>query len=151
MMRRSNPFEEIERMFERMSKQFDDMGRGWEGGPMGSVGSMGAHGVTVDVADHDDEIVVTADLPGFEKEDIDLTVSERTLTVRADREAEDERETGEFIRRERRSSSMSRSIRLPEEVDEDGASASYRNGVLTVTLPKLHAGEDEDSHRIDIE
>ncbi len=144
-MRRSNPFEEIERMFERMSRQFDDMGRQWEGGVMQTGG------VNVDVADHDDEIVVTADLPGFEKEDIDVSLSERTLTIRADHEMEDESETGEFIRRERRSASASRTIRLPEDVDEDGASATYKNGVLTVALPKLHADEGETSHRIDVD
>jgi HSP20 family protein len=145
MMRRTNPFDEIERMFGRMSRQFDDMSRQWDGGMMG----VGAPDIALDVADHDDEVVVTADLPGFEKEDIDLTVSGRTLTISAEREHHAEREEGEYLRRERRAESMRRSISLPEEVDEESAAATYTNGVLTVTLPKVDV--EDDSRHIDIE
>lgn len=135
-------------MFERMSRQFEGMGRQWDG-PMGAMART--EGMEIDVADYDDEIVVTADVPGFEKEDIDLTLSERTLTITAEREMESESGEGEYLRRERRSSSMRRSVRLPESVDEEGATASYRNGVLTVTLPKLTMDEDDEGRHIDVE
>ncbi|MFC6726317.1 Hsp20/alpha crystallin family protein [Halobium palmae] len=148
MMRRHSPFEDFEQMFERMSRQFDEMSKQWDG----SVGQMSrAGGMEIDVADYDDEIVVTADVPGFEKEDIDLAIADRTLTIGAERETESESGEGEYLRRERRSSSMRRSVRLPEHVDEEGASATYKNGVLTVTLPKLTLDEGDDSRRIDID
>ncbi len=149
MMKRRNPFDDIEQMFDRMSRQFDEMGRQWEGG-MGGMSGMIGGGMSVDVADYDDEIVVTADVPGFEKDDIDISIADRTLTLRAEREMDAESEEGEYLRRERRSASMHRTIRLPERVDEESASASYQNGVLTVTLPKVHATSDEDSHHIDV-
>ncbi|GGC53729.1 Hsp20/alpha crystallin family protein [Haloferax sulfurifontis] len=146
-MRRTNPFDDFEELFERMSRQFDEMGRQFDrSGMMAQV----RHEMAIDVTDHDGEIVVTVDLPGYEKEDIALSVANRTLTVEATRELDEERSEGEYLRRERRHESARRTIRLPETVDEDGASASYHNGVLTVTLPKRDA-EPDDSRRIDID
>ncbi|CQR51107.1 Acid shock protein [Haloferax massiliensis] len=146
-MRRTNPFDDFEELFERMSRQFDDMGRQFDrSGMMAQV----RHEMAIDVTDHDGEIVVTVDLPGYEKEDISLSVANRTLTVDATRELDEERAEGEYLRRERRHESARRTIRLPESVDEDGASASYHNGVLTVTLPKRDV-EPDDSRRIDID
>ncbi|MCO8266881.1 archaeal heat shock protein Hsp14 [Haloferax prahovense] len=147
MMRRTNPFDDFEELFERMSRQFDEMGRQFDrSGMMAQV----RHEMAIDVTDHDGEIVVTVDLPGYEKEDISLSVANRTLTVEATRELDEERADGEYLRRERRHESARRTIRLPEAVDEDGASASYHNGVLTVTLPKRDV-EPDDSRRIDID
>lgn len=141
MTRRSNPFEDIERLFEQMSSQFDEMG-GLD------TAALGARTFDVDVAEYDDEITVVADLPGFESDDIDVAVSGRTLTISGDRESSIETD-GEYVRHERRSESVRRSISLPADVAEEEASASYNNGVLTVSLPKLHA--DDESHDIDVE
>ena len=121
---------------------FDRMSRGFEG----QTGMHGQH-VPVDLTDEDDAVIVTADLPGYEKEDIHLSVSDDLLTVRAEREATAEHDDESYVRRERHAQSARRTIPLPATVDEEAASAVYRNGVLTVTLPKLHA----DSHAIDIE
>ena len=107
------------------------------------------HGISVDVADHGGEFVVTADLPGYDKEDIDLSVSERMLTIGAARDYEGEEGDESYLRRERGHASVRRSVRLPESVDEHGAGASYHNGVLTITLPKIDV--DDDARRIDID
>ncbi|PSP64924.1 heat-shock protein Hsp20 [Halobacteriales archaeon QH_8_64_26] len=133
-MSRRNPFDEIERMFERMNRQFNELS---EGSQLPAT-TGGPQSVSMDVAEQDDEYVVTADLPGYEKADIDLSISERTLRVGVDREesTDESNEEGTYIRRERRRQSVSRTITLPEEVEEDEASAAYNNGVLTVTLPK---------------
>lgn len=143
-MRRSrNPFDEIEQFFERMSGQFE--GGDWP--------AMGTRSVAVDVADRGEEFVVTADLPGYDQEDIDLTLSDNTLQIGATREettgTEEEDETHQYIQRERRRRAVSRSIRLPEAVDEEETTASYSNGVLTVTLPKRAL--DDEGRRIDID
>jgi HSP20 family protein len=90
---------------------------------------------------------VTADLPGFEKEDIEVTLADRTLRIEAEHDAEVSTE-GEYVRRERRHESASRSVRLPEAVAEEGIEATHSNGVLTVTLPKRDA---EGGTRIDID
>lgn len=130
-MRRRNPFDEFERMLERFGRQFDQFDQ-FEEGPT-SVG-----GISLDVEDRDAEYVVTADLPGFERDDIDVRLDENTLRIAADRDTRRERTTdGEYIYQERSRSSASRSVRLPERVEEAEASASYRNGVLTIVLPKV--------------
>jgi HSP20 family protein len=139
-MMRTNPFDEFETFFDRMSRQYDEMMRRESGI---------ATEIATDVAEHRDEIVVTADLPGFEREEIDVSVSGDRLTIRAEQEYDEEREDGEYLRRERRHASVRRTLTLPEGIDEDAASASYKNGVLTVTLPKMTS--DEESRHIDIE
>ena len=152
MAGRRNPFEEIEEMMNRMSRQFEEsMGGGMN--PMGGgMDQLGGGDMSMDVADHGDEYVVTADLPGFEKEDIDVTLQGDQLRVEAEHSSETEAGDGgdgEYLRKERRHQSTSRSVSLPEEVDEENVSAQYRNGVLTVTLPKA-AAEESDSTNIDI-
>jgi HSP20 family protein len=139
-MSRRNPFEEIEQMFEQMNDQF---------GQFGEMSVPATQSLSVDLADHEDSFEVTADLPGYEREDIDLSVADRTLRISAERDESTEESDGNYLRRERRRQSVSRSLSLPEEVAEGEASATYTNGVLTVTLPK--AATDEDSRSIDIE
>ncbi|MCU4752560.1 Hsp20/alpha crystallin family protein [Halobacteria archaeon AArc-curdl1] len=138
---RRNPFEDLEEMLDRVSEQFDG-GVGTDGLPVPSS-------VAVDVIDRVDEYVVTADLPGFETENIDLTLADGTLRLEAEDVGEDETLDEHYIRRERTQRSINRRIRLPEPVDEEAVSAGYNNGVLTVTLPKLEEGDD--SKQIDIE
>ena len=145
-MRGRNPFDELERFFERMSQQF---GESW-GGDFEMSGQMGSS-MSVDVADHADEIVVTADLPGYSKEDIDVRLADNMLRINARKEEATEAggEQENYIRRERSKRSMSRSITLPEPVDEEGVSAKYTNGVLTVTLPKAQASGESRSISIE--
>jgi HSP20 family protein len=102
----------------------------------------------VDVAHHDDELVVTADAPGFEREDFDISVDGDHLTIRADAESESNVDEDAYIRRERRHHAMRRTIRLPADVSGEGATAGYRNGVLRVTMPVDAA---VDVHHIDVE
>jgi HSP20 family protein len=132
---RDNPFEEIERMVERMSEEFEGM----------QPGKLAEGTVLVDVEERDDAFVVTADLPGFDREEIDVTLREDTLELSASHEETEETGTetaaGEYVRRERRRSDVSRSVYLPEPVDREGTTATYENGVLTVTLPRA-ATED---------
>jgi HSP20 family protein len=165
-MRRSNfgenPFD-FERMFERMNRQFEEMNRQFarfaearpalESGDSGSLPAMWNQGtVQVDIAERDDSVVVTADLPGFEKDEISLSVANDALTLRAEHDVDDAYESENYIRRERRHHAVHRTIPLPVEVREEEASASYTNGVLTVTLPTIETDdEDDDSHRIDID
>lgn len=134
-----NPFQEIEQFFERMGRQFetDDS---WSA----SVESM-----AIDLLERDSEFVATVDLPGFEQSEVDVTVSDHTLRITAEHEqAVEEREPGQYLRKERRHESTARSITLPQEVDTDAVSATMNHGVLTVTLPKI---EGESQRVIEIE
>ena len=143
-MSNMTPFDEMNRMFDRMSRNVGRMD--W-----GDLDAIRRSGIDVDVAEYDDEVVVMADLPGFDRDHIDLTVREGVLSIAAEREQARDDDTGAYLRRERRAESLRRSITLPAEVVEDDASATYSNGVLTVTLPKVHMDqEDDEGHHIDV-
>jgi HSP20 family protein len=91
----------------------------------------------VDVKEHDDEVIVAADLPGVEKEDVSLEVLDpRTLKIAFSRQEETKEEVEGYFVRERTYGSMDRLVRLPSDVTEDGAAATFKNGVLEVRLKK---------------
>ena len=91
----------------------------------------------VDVREHDDEVVVVADLPGVEKDDVSLQLMDpRTLQISCERRAEQEEKAEGYYMRERGFGSLDRLIRLPVDVTESGGSASFKNGVLEVRLKK---------------
>jgi len=143
-----NPFDELERLFERMSQQFDEATGMWDAeNPFGRM-ATGMEPMSIDLVETDEEFVVTADLPGFERDEVDIQVTDHTLRIEADREEDTEEREADFLRRERRHESMHRSIRLPDEVDKESVGARMKNGVLTVTLPRLEA---EEARSIDIE
>lgn len=142
MVRRRDPFKDIEELFDRLNSGFGDLGRELETG-------IGSSNVLVDVADADDEVVVTADLPGYDKSDVDVSVKGRQLRIAADSTSESTSGDDEsYYRRERSRRRVSRTVPLPVDVDESGASATYENGVLTVTLPKRDAGDDGTDIRV---
>jgi HSP20 family protein len=157
MSSRSNPFEELERLFDRMSRQFDDASRRWgsdepavwwESEDPFDQWESEFESMAIDLAEHDDEFVASVDLPGFERDEVEVRVTDHTLRIEAEHEESTEESEENYLRRERRHESVSRSIRLPDEVDTDAVSASMNNGVLTVTLPKL---ESENAREIEIE
>ena len=88
-----------------------------------------------DIRDEGDHYLLQAELPGFQKEDIDLDVKENILTISAQTQQCSEQKDGSYLCRERRSGSFSRSFRL-EGIQEENISASYSNGVLELKLPK---------------
>lgn len=136
----SNPFDEIESWIDQITEEIETA----------DVGSLVGGQVPVDVLDTGEQYEVRVDLPGYKRGDIAVTFADGTLTITAerDREAATE-EAGRYVRRERRHDRTSRSVRLPEPVDEGETSATYDRGVLTVILPK--AGTGEAGHEIDIE
>ena len=92
---------------------------------------------SVDIKEDDDKIVFKTDLPGVDEKDIKVTIERGTLMLSGERKFEKETEKENFHRVERSYGSFRRSFTLPETVDEDKVSASYRKGVLELILPKL--------------
>ncbi|MBS1194781.1 MAG: molecular chaperone (small heat shock protein) [Methanomicrobia archaeon] len=91
----------------------------------------------VDVREHDDEVVLVADLPGVEKDDVSIQLMDpRTIQISSERRLEEEEKAEGYYMRERRFGSMDRLIRLPASVTDKGGSASFKNGVLEVHLMK---------------
>jgi HSP20 family protein len=131
-----------------MTRQFEEASRDWQSGrPFGFT--FDGERIPLDLIEYDDEFVVRVDLPGFTREDTEITVSDSTLRIKARREAEIESgEEGNFLRHERHHESVQRSIQLSAEVDTDSVSAPMENGVLEITLPLVEVSE---SRRIEIE
>ena len=86
-----------------------------------------------------DGAVITAELPGVNPEDIDISVQNDTLTLRGNRAPDEVQEGGTYHRRERGSGSFTRSFQLPFQVASDQVEASYAKGVLSITLPRAEA------------
>lgn len=92
----------------------------------------------LDVADKEDELMLTAELPGLAEEDIDLRVGDGTLTLRGEKKQghEEGDKAGGYYLSERRFGAFERTIAIPDGIDRDGIEATFKNGVLTVRLPK---------------
>lgn len=90
----------------------------------------------VDIAENENEIVLTADIPGVKMDDIELKVENGTLTISGSREFQKQEQKGGYHRIERSYGSFHRAFTLPDSVDTDKIEASYEDGVLKITLPK---------------
>jgi HSP20 family protein len=90
----------------------------------------------LDLYEDNDNLVVQAELPGMKKEDIELSLHDNAITVSGERKNEKKYEGGRTSREERFFGRFTRSITLPKQVDSGKVKASYKDGILTVTLPK---------------
>ncbi len=135
-MRALTPFDEMERLMEQVLGR--GLARRWFEFPRLSELHLPLEGKVppVDVIDRDDEIVVKAELPGVDKKDLEISVAEDSLTLRATTSEEHKEGKGDFVRQEIRRGSVSRIVALPAVVDPDKAKASFKDGILEVVLPK---------------
>jgi HSP20 family protein len=130
--RGSNPMslrDEMNRMFEDFFQSF-----GFDS-PMRGMG-MREFVPAVDVMDSDDEVLVTAELPGMSESDVEVHLEDDVLTIRGEKKQEQEQEQGGRHWRESSYGTFMRQISLPSTIEHDEAEASFRNGVLHVRLPK---------------
>lgn len=133
-----SPFEEMDRMFDQFMTRgwFRPFQMDWPSLPKTSLPFEGKT-PNVDVIERDDEIVVKAELPGVDKKDIDLSVTNNTVTIKGKTSHEKKEEKGDYYRCEITRGSYSRTLSLPTDVDENKAKAVFRDGILELTLPKL--------------
>ena len=102
----------------------------------------------VDVAETDTAYQVKAELPGSRKEDLDVTVDDGVLTIKAEHnDNQEQTENGQLIRQERSDGKFVRSLRLGANVDEETITAEYRDGVLHITLPKA---KEVQPHKVEV-
>ena len=131
-----DPFELAQREFDTMLNRF--LGERQANGSNGGTGALAPY--AVDVREDGDHIYVEAELPGFKKDEIDITLENQTLTIAAERREErgngDGQKKGEHLLRERRYTRFLRSFTLPPTVDEQTVNAKLADGVLTITLNK---------------
>ncbi len=131
-----SPFEEMDRMLDHYFRRgwmrpwrFD-----WPNFPELSLPELKVP--KVDVVDRETEVVLKAEVPGVEKDDLDISVSDNTVTIKGSTRRETKEEKGDYYRREISSGSFSRTVALPAEVDGTKAKASFKDGVLELTIPK---------------
>jgi len=149
-----DPFRDLRKMREKMEKMFREL----ESETLPQIQSQKRSSTPsspskpfTDVREKDGDVVVTMDLPGVSKEDISISIDGRDLIVSAEKSAEKEERDEEkgYIKRERGAGKIGRKVRLPSNVDEEEAKATFQNGVLEVTLPKVE--KVEEGKQIEIE
>jgi len=141
-MSKWDPFEEIGRMQERLSQLFSELS------PSGEMKSLDTLSPMMDVQDKDKEIVVKVDMPGVDKNDVEIDIKNNMLYINANTHREKEEEKEGYVMRERAFSRFARTFSLPANVATEGAKAKLEDGVLTITIPKA---EIEEKQKILIE
>lgn len=123
------PFETMNRLHEEMHRLLD--------GTLGAVGSefFSVWAPALDVYEDRENVIVTLEVPGMKKEDFDIALHGETLSISGERRLDEERSKVNGYRRERFEGRFQRSITLPKRVQADKVTATYRDGILTVTLP----------------
>lgn len=133
-----DPFSLFRREMDSLMENFF---RGVEGGAFES--RLGVFSPKVDVTEGEKEITVSAELPGMDEKDIELSLTKDSLTIRGEKKQEKEEKTTDYYRTERSYGSFVRAIPLPVEIDEEKVEASFKKGLLTVTLPKTEKAVKE--------
>jgi HSP20 family protein len=139
MLSRRDPFRDMFEMRRAMDRLMENPFSGSED----FLQTIGMD-VPMDVSETDDAYMVKASLPGIKPEDIDITYSGNTLTVRGETQSDQEREGERYHVRERRFGSFSRTITLPTLINANSIDAKYQDGTLTLHLPK--AEESKPRH-----
>jgi HSP20 family protein len=133
--------EDIHSMLDRWRHRRND--RATDGQQLSSM----AFGPPVDFEDKDDEVVVVAEIPGFDENDVQIEVMDNRLILRGQKNLENEERGSNYYRLERGVTEFTRVIPLPPGIDADGARAKFKNGLLRIVLPKA---EDARAKRIEV-
>ena len=136
---------ESDHPFALFRKEFDDLFdnffRSFDMQPF--EGRIGAFSPKVDVTENEKEFRISAELPGMDDKDIDVSLQNDMLTIRGEKKEEKEDKGKDYYRMERSYGSFSRTIPLPVEVETDKVDAKFKKGVLTITLPKTEKAVSE--------
>jgi len=144
-LRLRDPFERMRQNMEQaFSERFEDLPSKWFGGD-----EAGIFRADLDIGETEDDLKITLDVPGIERKDIDISLSNHSLVVKGEREEKEEEKKEDYHRVERSFGAFERRITLPCEVDADRVSADLEKGVLTIMLPKS-AQAKESERKIEI-
>lgn len=132
---RWRPFREMNSLQRAMDRMFADAMIGPEWDWRTSLDQD----LALDIVENDDNFLVKASIPGIDPDDLDISLSGRTLSIRGEVKEETESDKGKYYLRERRYGSFSRTVTLPTEINADEIEASYQSGILNLKLPKSEA------------
>lgn len=142
-----NPFATLRK---EMNRVFDNFFSGLEETSLAMSSPFdGRFSPKIELSESDSEYKISAELPGVNEKDVDISVSKDALTISGEKRSEHSEEKGSFKRTERFYGSFHRVIPLNGEVDTEKAEASYKNGVLTITLPKSESAKSS-TRRIEV-
>ena len=127
------PFNELERMRGEMDRLWDSF---FETGAARRKAGKETWSPSLDVSETKSDLIVKTELPGIDPKDIDISLSEGILTIKGEKKQEKEEKESDYHVVERSYGSFTRMVRLPKDVKSDKISASYKNGILKITLPK---------------
>jgi HSP20 family protein len=133
-----HPLSEAEQLFERiLGRRWPTLMR-WHDSPLlsGRFDEMALRMPNVDVIDRENDIVVRAEVPGIDKKDLDISITDNLLMIKGQIRTEKTEEKGDFHRHEISTSSFARSVTLPGPVDASTANAALKDGILEITFPK---------------
>ena len=133
---RWSPIRELEEMRRNLDKLFGEYGEPVARQHTISKGAPASMVPRMDIFERGGEIVIRADLPGIEKDQIDLSITKETLTLKAEAKKEEEIRPEDYYMQERNYGTYIRTVQLPQDIDSAKAKASYKNGVLEMTFPK---------------
>jgi HSP20 family protein len=139
-MRELTPFREFDRMRREMDRFWDSF---FERRPTKGE-ETGEFLPAIDLAEKDNELVVKCEVPGMDPKDIDISLSDGVLTIRGEKKQEREEKESDYHLVERSYGSFTRSIQLPREVQGEKINASYKNGILKITLPKSEEAKKKE-------
>lgn len=131
-----SPFDEMERLFNEMSRGLTRPFGGWPDFGSPTAAPFEGRQPKVDLIDREDEIVLKAELPGVKKEDLEVTMGDNAVTIRASTSHEEEEEKGDYYRKEMTRGEFVRTVPIPETIDEGKVSASFKDGILELKMPK---------------
>lgn len=141
---KSDPFVEIEKKFRNLERRLDDIfsenwgnPSKWELPEWSRLRKLKFTTPRVDIVDRDDDIVVRADVPGVIKENLDVSFTDNTVTIKGSISEEKKEEKGDYFRNETMKGKFSRTMYLPSDVDGSKAESAFKDGVLEVVVPKL--------------
>jgi len=129
-----NPWREMSTLQDRINRFFDDSFLSPT--RFDDNLDMGSWYPTVDMYDNDDSIVIKAELPGVDKEDVSIDIEDRVLTLKGERNHENEVKEDNYYRKERSYGRFQRMFTLPTDVDPDKINAEFKDGLLKIEIPK---------------
>ena len=138
-----HPITDLSTEFVGMQREIDHMFDRFRG-DLTDDGSISSWLPAVDVLEHEDQYIVRVELPGIDKNDVKITVHKDVLTIRGEKRKTQETKKENYHRLERTFGSFQRSFALPSSILSDKIEASYENGVLSVSLPKVEEAKAKE-------
>jgi HSP20 family protein len=141
---KSDTFGEMEKKFRDLERRLDDifsenwgMPSRWELPEWSRLRKLKLTRPSIDIVDRDDDIMVRADVPGVNKENLDVSFTDNTVTIKGSIREEKKEKKGDYFRNETMKGSFSRTVYLPSDVDGSKAESAFKDGVLEVLVPKV--------------